>query len=251
MATYNFSTSTVETKEGQRSLLTKSFLYMAGFLLITTAVSLILSFTLQKAGLNTDAGYAGLPQDIRTAYYGMMIGASIMQIILIIWITFGSLKQSKTNIIPMILYSLCMGVLISSFALFLKWWTIASAFGIAALAFGGMALIGMFSKNASGLGMVGYGLIFSVMMCTLFNLLFALLMPGIWGITNIITSAIIVVAIMCITAYDVYQIRVISQAGYNASNLAMYFAFNLYLDFIVILLHILRFLAIFASNNDR
>jgi len=154
--------------------------------------------------------------------------------------------------IPAILYSVCMGVLISSFSFVLDWFTITVAFGIAACCFGGMALIGYFSKNASGLAMVGSGLLFGILMVSLFNIFMVFISRRAWAIQNIVTSVAIVIAIMCITGYDVWQIKAISQRGLDTgnSNLAFYLAFNLYLDFIVIFLHIIRLIAMFASNRN-
>lgn len=245
MATYNFNTSApeVSTQQGQRTLLGKSFTYMFLFVLFTVAVSIGISMIFEY-------GIADAAARSR-AYTITLIASAITQIILTVFIVFSSLKQGKTAIIPMLLYSACMGVLISSFGQFLNWWTIASAFGIAALAFGGMALIGLFSKNATGMGMIGMGLLFSVISISIFNIIFAILLPGVWLIQNIIASVIIVIAIMLITAYDVYNIRKISEAGMNSSNLALYLAFNLYIDFIIILVRILQLIIIFGGSDRR
>lgn len=240
MATYNFDTSTVNTREGQRSLLSKTFLYMFLFLMVTVAVSVGISMILQNSAISNQG------------YITMMSIASFSQIILTFVLMFSTLRQGKSGVIPMTLYAICMGVLISSFSLYLKWWTLASAFGIAALSFGGMALIGAFSKNASGMGMVGFGLLFSVMMVSLFNIFMVLFLPrGFWVWQNIITSVIIVVAINLITAYDVYNIRKISEMGENSSNLALYLAFNLYMDFIVIFIHIVRLIILLGGGNNN
>lgn len=242
MATYNFNTSTVETRASQRSILSKSFLYMFLFLMVTVVVSVVFAATFQ---------YGIVDETLRARVYtGLMIGAAITQIVLTVIIAFTSLKQGKAAMIPMALYAICMGILISSFSLFLSWWTLAATFGIAALAFGGMALIGVFSKNASGLGMVGFGLLFGVLMVSLFNIFMVLFLPGAWATVNIVTSVIIVIAIMLITAYDVYNIRQISARCQDGGNIALYLAFNLYLDFIIILIHLLRLVAIFASDRN-
>lgn len=252
MATYNFNSSTpgatpnVGERTTQRSLLSKTFLYMFGFLMITVAVSIGVSLIFQNCGLSTEGV---ITEEVARAYLITMITASVTQVILTIVIVFTSLRAGKAKVIPIILYAICMGVLISSFALYLNWWTLAATFGIAALAFGGMALIGVTSKRASGMGMVGFGLLFGVLMVSLFNIIFVLLLPGVWLIQNIITSIILVIAIMLITAYDVYNIKQISMRCQADNNLALYLAFNLYLDFIIILIHLLRLVAIFSSSN--
>lgn len=248
MSTYNFNSSTpgasapnVGERTTQRSLLSKTFLYMFGFLMITVVVCLAISLIFQNVGMGSQA--------MDRAYTIMLITASITQVVLTIVIVFTSLRPGKAKVIPIVLYAICMGVLISSFALFLEWYTMVATFGIAALSFGAMALIGATSKRASGMGMVGFGLLFGVLMVSLFNIIFVLLLPGVWVIQNIITSIILVIAIMLITAYDVYNIKQISMRCQADNNLALYLAFNLYLDFIIILIHLLRLVAIFSSNN--
>ena len=164
-------------------------------------------------------------------------------------IVFTSLRQGKAGIIPIVLYAICMGVLISSFSLFLEWYTMAATFGIAALSFAGMALIGARSKKAGAMGMIGFGLIFSVLIASLFNIFLVIFLPGGFAIVNVITSIIIVIAIMLITAFDVHNIKQISARCLPDNNLALYLAFNLYLDFIIILIHLLRLVAIFSSRR--
>ncbi|MCQ2796224.1 MAG: Bax inhibitor-1/YccA family protein [Bacilli bacterium] len=250
MATYDFNTSSpgtpgnsgVGVKSTQTSLLGKTFTYMFLFLLLTVAVtvgvSAIFQFAIKDVNVRNDA------------YFITLITASITQIVLTVVIAFTSLKRGKAAVIPLVLYAVCMGVLLSSFTfLGLEWYTLAATFGIAALAFGGMALIGTRSKKATGMGLIGFGLLFGILIAGLFNIFLALFLPGGFAIVNIITSILIVVAIMLITAYDVHNIKQISMRCQADNNLALYLAFNLYLDFIIILIHLLRLVAIFSSNR--
>lgn len=253
MSTYNFNTSTpsgVTDRSTQRSLLSKTFLYMFAFLAVTVAVSVAVSLIFRSCGLAIDNPDI-VPDNVKNAYIITMITASITQIVLTIVIAFTSLKRGKAAIVPIVLYAVCMGVLISSFALFLEWWTLAATFGIAALSFGGMALIGITSKRAAGMGMVGFGLLFGILLASLFNIFLAIFLPDGFAAVNIVTSIVIVIAILLITAYDVYNIKQISMRCQADGNLALYLAFNLYLDFIIILIHLLRLVAIFTSNSRR
>ena len=245
MATYNFNTSApsgASTQVSQKSLLGKTFGYMFLFLLLTVAITVGVSCIFQ---------FGVLDEAVRNnAYMITLITASITQIVLTIVIAFTSLRRGKASVIPLVLYAVCMGVLLSSFTfLGLEWYTLAATFGIAALAFGGMALIGMRSKNATGMGLVGFGLLFGVMLASLFNIFLVLFLPGGFAVVNIITSIIIVIAIMLITAFDVHNIKQISMRCQADNNLALYLAFNLYLDFIIILIHLLRLVAIFSSRR--
>lgn len=240
MSTYNFSTSTVETREGQRTLLRKSFLYMFFLMLVTTAVSFGLIFVFKKQGIEMRS----------PTYQGLLIGSSIAQIILTIVIAFSSLKSGKGVIVWFTLYAICMGVLISGFGFLLDPLTLVMAFGVSACAFGGMALIGFLSKNATGFGMVGFGLMFGLLMVGLFNILFIFVFKrSTWNTYCIIVSALTVLAVCCITAFDVWNIKKVAEAGVNAPNMALYFAFNLYVDFILILIHILRIIALTQRNS--
>ncbi|MCQ2794982.1 MAG: Bax inhibitor-1 family protein [Bacilli bacterium] len=248
MATYDFNTSTpgssgVGVRSTQGTLLGKAFTYMFLFLLLTVAITVGVSVIFQFGIKDIDVR--------NNAYMITLITASITQIVLTVVIAFTSLRRGKAAVIPLVLYAVCMGVLLSSFTfLGLEWYTLAATFGIAALAFGGMALIGTRSKRAVGMGLVGFGLLFGVLMMGLFNLIFFLVLgPEVWAPINIITSIIVIIAIMLITAFDVYNIKQISMRCQADNNLALYLAFNLYLDFIIILIHILRLVVIFSSNN--
>jgi len=249
MDTYNFNTSTAQSRSAERSLLTKTFLYMLGLLSITAVTSVIIHFILAASGLDVSSPVMSGP--VFNAYITMLSCASITQIVLTVIMMFTSIKSGKITV-PAILYALTMGVLISSFSFVLSWYTLTTCFGIAALCFGGMALIGVLSKNASGMGMVGMGLIMGVLMVSLFNIIMFLVLPrGAWLVQNIVTSIILVIAIMCITGYDVWMIKEISARGENSSNLAFYMAFNLYLDFIVIFIHIIRLVIMLTNTQNR
>lgn len=177
-------------------------------------------------------------------YLGIMAGAGIAQLVLTIIISFFTLRRGKNMLIPAILYCICMGVLISSFGLLMPWYYIAGAFGITFLAFTGMAIIGLTSKrNLSGLGFIGYGLLFSILIFSLFSLIFFLLAPQLFSWMNIGISLLIIVAMLLITAFDVWNIKKIIAKGQMSNNLALYCAFQLYVDFILIFIRILSLLA--------
>lgn len=243
--TYSFNSHTVTTKEGQRSLLTRSFLYMFFFLLLSAATMVAVNLIFVKMGVYQNP-------ELQDKYFVLLGVSGGVQLVLTIIIMFTSFRQSRAAAIPFGLYAINMGITLSAFSFALNWWTIASCFGIAALAFAGMAMIGARSKNASGLGMVGGGILFSVLLCSLFNILMFVILPkGAWNVLNIAISIAIVVAIMLITAADVWRIKTIAQAGVNSPNLALFFAFNLYMDFIIILVYILRFAVIMLANSKN
>ena len=53
------------------------------------------------------------------------------------------------------------------------------------------------------------------------------------------------------TVIDMARIRRVAENGGGDENLALFFAMNLYLDFINIFIYVLRFLIVLVSNKDN
>ena len=126
----------------------------------------------------------------------------------------------------------------------MPWYYIVAAFGITFFAFLGMALIGILSKrNLSALGFIGFGLLFATMLISLGAVLFYIFAPALFNFMYVGISLVIVVALLLITAYDVWNIKKIIEKGQMSNNLALYCAFTLYVDFIAIFIRILSIIA--------
>lgn len=176
-------------------------------------------------------------------YVGLVIGASVVQIILIFWISFVVFRRQKRMLVPFILYAIVMGVLLSSIFLFLDWYTIGLTLLLTCLVFGLMAAVGYFSKaNLSSLGLVGLGLLVGSIFLSLFNFFIGSDMIT-WVVTFVSFGAI-----MLITAFDVWRIRKEIEYGVMDKQRALFHAFSIYVDFIYIFVRIAYILGMTRRN---
>ncbi len=182
-------------------------------------------------------------------FFGMMIGSAILQLILTFWITFTLFRngtESKGLIIPFALYVICMGVLISSFTLYIDWYTIGGAFLVTSLAFGAMAVFGMTAKGKTigVVGMIGFGLLIGALLISLFGILIYFIAPASYSVFYMVISAVIVIALLLVTAWEINQMKKAAEGGMLTGNTAIYFAFKLYVNFIAIFIRLLQIIAI-------
>ena len=222
--------------------LAKVFGYMFIGLFITTVVSFGLG-AIFAYWLSID------PIVASDTLFILMIVSSVLTIILSLIISFSLGKNSALRIaVPAVLYTICIGVMLSSFTIFIEWWLLASAFLITSLIFGLMALISYFAKNMKGVLVVGLGLIIGASMMSLFNLIMYLISPETYTSIYWIITLLLFAGMMFITMYDIWRIKTIAQSGAMSNNLALYCAFTLYVDFIYIFL---RILIILIKIKDR
>lgn len=219
------------TTYGSTFSLTKVFSWMFVALLITAATAIGLPYLLVGLGLES-------------FYYPMMIVSSILSIVLIFMMSFKAFSKSGSKSIGtcFIIYSISMGVMLSSFTLLYDLEVLGFAFLVASLCFGVMAAYGFITKrNTFGLGMFGMTFLFGGLILTLVN--FFIQSEAIYWVVSYITLA----AMLAITAYDINYSKKIAESGMGNHNLAVYMAFQLYTDFIYIFI---RLVAIFARNKD-
>ncbi len=231
----------VEQKKSKSGVLSfpKVFLFMFMFLAITTAVSF------GVGGLITLALYNGAdPEILANVYYGLMIGSAIALFVMMIVVNFVVLRGRHSVLIPAIIYSVLMGVLLSSFTILIDWRLLGTAFGITCGVFLLMTLIAVLSKgNLHPLLMVGIGLMIGAGVLALVNWLIQS------DVIMWIVSFVIFAAIMFITMFDIWNIKNICARGQMNSNISMYCAFTLYVDFINILIRVIIFLL--AASGRR
>lgn len=229
------------------SFLSKVYGNFAILLLITAIVSFGVAmgfgYWISKAG-ESETPYLALY--IVTGISGLML------FILSIVMNFVRAFSKRSIWVPAILYSICMGSLLSIFVLLIEPYIIASAFGITALTFVLMFLITKFTKsNMSWAAIFGFGLIFGAMMLSLFFLVFYLIAPTIFSWIYVIIDAAIFVGILLFTLFDIATINRMAERGIENNNLALYCAFNLYVDFIYIFIRILYLLLRIFGNNRK
>ena len=175
----------------------------------------------------------------RNVYLGLMIGSGVTLIIMTFVINLVFLRGKHSILIPALIYCILMGVLLSTFVILLEgnWWLLGEAFGITAGVFLILTLIAVVSKgNMSPLLMLGFGLIMGSGILILVNLL-TRSSTLYWVI-----SFAIFAAMMFITIFDIWNIKKITERGEMTTNLELYCAFTLYVDFIYILIRVIYFL---------
>ena len=230
----------------------KVFLYTAGALLISAIVAAVIGIIFSTAITpNYDYSVITLDAEKMKPYIGLLIGSLIAYFPLIIWINVVSFRGKGNMVVPFVLYAIVMGVLISSFTMFVPIPVIAISFGITCVVFGLLSLIGLTAKkDISFLGLVASGILGGALLVALFNLIWSLVFPGSFQMLYWLVSYAIFFAMMLITIVDVYRIKRIAQAGEGSNNIALYCAFNLYVDFIYMFLRILLIVArIFGKSR--
>ena len=222
----------------------KTFLYMFLALLLTAVVGVGLGLLFQYKFTSTF-----VDDGIKTQYAMVYIIAMVVSLIALlaigIWFSISAYRGRHSLVVPFTLYAFFMGVLMSSFVLFVDIATLGLAFGITTIAFGSMAAIGLLSKrDLSFLGIVVMGLGIGALVLFLMNLIFYFVYPALYGPTYIIIESVIFIIIMLVTIIDVYRMRKIAEHGEANNNLALFCAFNLYIDFIQLFIRVVYILLI-------
>jgi len=240
---HTIDTST-EKKTGV-TLLASSFGWMFIGLLITAGIAI--SVALLLGHFIAQAPDEATTQILMNRYITALIISAVAQFIMMFVIQFVFLRRGagESNIlIPYIIYTANMGFLLSFLILVTEIEVLAISLGLTVMIFGVMALYARLTKrNLSSLALVGTGLIFGSLVLALLNWLIQSNEIG-WIVTFALFGAI-----MLITMFDVWQINKISQTGAQSRNLALYFALNLYIDFIYILLRVIYFVGLSRSRN--
>lgn len=222
--------------------LAKVFGYMFIGLLITAVVAFAAGFGFAQWLLaSPEAAANGLL---------VVMGISGVALVIMSFVVSFSMRKGKVSHIatPMVIYAILMGVLLSSFTIFIEWYTLALAFGITALMFGIMTLIASVSKNLSGVGIVGMSLFMGCIILSLVNVIFMLVLPQVWTWIYWVVTFGTFIAMILITLWDIWRIDQIAKSGEMTTNLALFCAFTLYVDFIYIFI---RVLSVIVALKDR
>ncbi len=223
----------------------KVFLWMGLGLLITGIISLGLPNLL--AIIPSEASY--------TTYVTLMIISAIIMFPCVLIVNFKSLKPKSIGIrIAYILYSIAIGVMLSSVFMTIlavdgpnAIMTISMAFLISAGSFLLMGLIGTLTKkNLSILYPLLTALLMGCLIISLVNYFIGSSMVY-W-----ITDFIILGVILVISAVDINRVKKLAQARVlddNQNSLAVYCAFNLYVDFINIFIRVLMYIFVFMRRD--
>ena len=172
----------------------KTFLYLFFALLLTAGVALGLGALFNY--LLVDADVSTMNNAAKT-YIGLMIGSAILTFGLVIWIRLSVFSRGNGIVVPFILYSICMGILLSSFTLFLKFYELALGVGITSVVFGLMALVGLLAGDrVRTFGLIGMGLFFGAFIISSFSLIWYFISPDTYEIMYTVISVIMFLAIL-------------------------------------------------------
>lgn len=224
------------------SFIGKVFLYMFLGLLITALVSVGVGLLFTEC---FPFNYSSESSNQNSYIYIVaLISSLFLMFILSFIIRFMSFSKKRSILIPYILYAICVGVLGSAFTMFVDFEVIALSFIAASLTFAIVSLIALTSKrNLNWLFMVVMCLGIGLSISCLGNLLFMLFLPNLYQIYYWYITIGFIVYMTLITLLDVWNIRKTADRVDPSNNVALVCAFNLYTDFIMILL---RFIYLFA-----
>lgn len=226
------------------------FLYMFLGLAITALTAF--GFSAFLASVYRDStGEAYLNQTGQEILIFSVIGAAIISLVDSFVLPVVSRRTGRAPWFGYILYALTMGIMLSVVLLAgVPFEIVGEAFGLTAAIFLVMALVGAFSKvNLTPLAYIGICLLIGVCMVSAF-----------WGIYMLVAgyqqlylyyflgSLAIIVIMMLFIAYDVNRMVAIADQGVATTNTALYCAFSLYSDFLVLFIRILYLLLATRRN---
>ncbi|OJG69258.1 hypothetical protein RV09_GL000657 [Enterococcus moraviensis] len=174
----------------------------------------------------------------------LFFGLWLLQIGLVLFLGVRAQKNPTLAISGFLVYSILNGVTISATLLLYAQTTVVSAFVSAAATFGAMAFVGMFTKkDLSAMGHAAYSALIGIIIAMVINFFFLRS-----GAVSFFISILMVLIFAGITAYDNQRIRQVynETGGQAGTGIAVFFALQLYLDFINLFL---AFLRIFGKNN--
>ena len=246
-------------KKSKGTFLSKVFGMMFICLLITTVVAAGLGYGIQALLANSptydpNAPLESLDGNILIAFLATVLVSAIGLIMMsfVLPITFA---RGKHNIlVPLIIYVVLMGILLSLFTFLFDWIILVEAFGITTLIFGLMAFLGYISKGRlAGIGFILLGLVVGALILSLVNYLMIFVAGMVTeqnAMISWIVSLMVFAFLMLVTLYDVYRIKKIAENGAQQdNNLTYYCAFILYSDFIAILIRVVYYLAIIFGKR--
>ena len=178
-------------------------------------------------------------------FYGIFIGSAIVLLVLSFIINFLILR-SQSKVVPIILfviYSLAWGVLLSSFTLIYPLETMGYALLVTGAIFGVMGLFGYLTKRSlEGFGATLAMLMFGAIIISIINIFVAS------STVDWIISYVLLAVVIGFVAVDFNRLRRMNELRINQTNLALFMAINLYVDFAYIFVRILPLIAASRRN---
>lgn len=248
-------------KKSANTLMAKVFGYMFGGVLITTLVAIIAGLiftkwifgTFDSSVIYDGTGNIIINNSAYTTVMMMLIASSILLIVTSIVLNVFAFKGNHSLMVPAIFYCVLMGLVLSEFVIFLPWQILGTAFGVTTVIFGAMAAIGYFSKGSMNMmATIGIGLLMGSAFIGLVGMIF-LLTGALGTYMNLywIVSFSSFAGILFITIWDISHLKQMAESGSMNKNLVLYCAFNLYVDFIYILMRVIYFVAMIYFRNKN
>lgn len=242
-------TITIESKRESTRALSVVLGYMCIGLIVTAIVCL--GFSLYFSKILVDGMNITQYANASNLVFGCLIGGVIALFIMSFVTSFVIGRSKKGAWIPYLIYAALMGFTLSPVVMWIDSATIATAFGITAAVFLVLFLIGYFSKaNLSILGLIGLGILFSVLFVPLPLLIIYLLVPGALGIWDFVASIACSLYMLIMVAVEANRMNREIRGGVFTNSMALYYAFSFYTDFIYIFLRVLMILASSKSKNN-
>lgn len=239
--------------QSKGTFLSKVFGMMFICLLITTVVAAGFGYGFQAILLKT-ATADGFDQNVVTTLVSILIVSAIALLIMSFVLPIMFIRGKHNILVPLMIYVVLMGVLLSAFTFIVDWKILVESFGITTIIFGTMGLLGYVSKGRmAGIGVILLGLLIGAGLLCLMNWIL-ILTHAITDETSIalswVISLMIFAFLMLVTMYDVYRIKKIAENGAaQNNNLVNYCAYILYSDFIAILIRVIYFLALITGKR--
>lgn len=168
---------------------------------------------------------------------GMFFGLIAAQLGLVFYLSFAINRMSATKaMVAFILYAALTGLTLSTIFAMYTVASIGKVFAITALTFGALSIYGSTtSRDLSGWGSFLFMSLIGLIVASLVNLFMAS------HFLDWVTSYAGIIIFAGLVAYDTQKLKYIGASGRGAgTNLAIFGALSLYLDFINLFMHLLR-----------
>lgn len=217
------------------------FGYMFIGLLLTGLIAVFLPILLFSAIADAELAFK--------VYIGLLIGSAIGSFISLLVAQLVCIKEEKGGLVCFLIYATMMGILMSSFVLVFDMSIIGYAFLCAAGSFGVMAIYGVITKGDGKMfGFIGFGLMGAVLLLSLTYWIMSLVGMEI-PILAFVISLLGIIMFLAFTAFDVIRAKEMAKQGTLTTNLAAYFALQIYTDFIYLFIRILYILSRFVKRD--
>ena len=233
-----------DTGKVKTKFLALIFLYLALGVFVTLGVGLLYSYILWSS---FEAGSNEMAIAYMATFAISGIGIFVMMIINSIYIS----KTNKAPWVGFLIFAVLYGLLFSGVLLtgVITFYTLMEALGITTGLFLIMFLLGYFSKiNWNPIAFIALTMLIGVLLVSMFFGIWYLISPSTFMLLDFIISIIFIIAVTLIVGVDANRAAKIAASGMANNNLALFMAYNFYVDFIGIFLRVLLLLA--ASRNN-